>query len=583
MAALDCVLLCCLFARPSFAAEAPPTARYDVEIKAPGTLARTLRADLDLLRWRLYQGMSRDLLDRLVDEAQAQLEDMLAAEGYFSPVIAHSIEGEAAPWMVRFEIDPGAAALVSEVRITLVGTLVNEPARAERGRALILERWPLPEGARFRQQDWDLAKRRAVAVVAADRFASASLVSSRATIDPVTHTAQLEVEIDSGPGFRFGEVEVSGLVRYPPSMVRNLAPFTPGDPFDQAALDLFQRRLTATGHFSAVQVELDNDPTRAAGAPVRVSVIEGNSRRFDAGVGYSTDTLYSARIGYVNNDFRGLGWRLRNDARLESRSARATSTLTLPARTDGWQNGYTVRYEQSDISGLELQEGSVAFIRTAINERRQPQWSLSAHVQEQKPVAGDRDLVAATFAAFRYTLRATDDLLSPNRGLTLSGQIGVAPPGLSTQSFVRGLGQAAAWIPLGRSNTLVLRAQAGAVGTGDLTRVPQSFLFRTGGDTTIRGYAYETIGVSREGAIVGGRLFALGSAEAIHWVSDLWGLAAFYDVGNAANGLSEMKPLLQGAGFGARIRSPLGPLRVDIAYGESTRQVRLHLSIGASF
>jgi translocation and assembly module TamA len=419
--------------------------------------------------------------------------------------------------------------------------------------------------------------------LAADRFAGASLKRSRATIDPQTDSAVLEVELDSGPPFRFGEIQVRGLSRHPASIVRNLATFVPGDPFDERDLLQFQRRLTATGYFSAVQVEMDDDPANAAAAPVRVSVIEANSRRIEAGVGYSTDTLYRAQLGYTDNDFLERGWRWRSDARVESRSARATSSIALPARDDGWQHAYLLQFDQSDISGLFQREGSFTFNRTAIDERRQPQWSLGAHLQQQQPDGSSSDTVHALFGAYRYTRRMTDDLLSPNRGTNWSVQAGAAPPGLSSRTFGRGIAQVAHWIPLGRTATVMVRAEGGAVVSSTTDGIPESFLFRTGGDTSIRGYAYQSIGVKKGAAVTGGRMYALASVEATRWVNERWGIAAFYDAGNAGDRVSDLRDAAQGAGFGARVRTPLGPVRVDIAYGEKSEQVRLHLSLGVNF
>jgi translocation and assembly module TamA len=257
--------------------------------------------------------------------------------------------------------------------------------------------------------------------------------------------------------------------------------------------------------------------------------------------------------------------------------------MTLPAREDGWQDAGQVRYTQSDIAGLQQREGSAMFTRTAVDERRQPQWSLSAHLQNQKPDGAAGETVHAVFAAWRYTRRTTDDLLSPNRGSIASVQVGAAPPGLSTEGFVRGVAQAATWIPFGRDYTLVLRAEGGAVGARTTEGIPQSFLFRTGGDTTVRGYAFETLGVRQGSAIVGGRYQALLGVEAIRWVDERWGVAAFVDAGNAVAQAADLARLPWGAGLGARIRTPLGPVRADVAWGDATREVRLHLSLGVNF
>jgi len=566
------------------AADARPPRAYEVRIEGPDLLLlRVLERDLDLLRWRDYRGMTRELLERLVEEARAQLRETLATEGYFSPTIQAVIEGDVEPWRLRFAVDPGPAARIRSVRVTLAGAITEEAGAVERQRQRLLEAWSLPEGERFRQESWDDAKRRALAAVRAERHASARIVASRAEVDPDAASVDLSIDIDSGPPFRLGPVSVRGLSRYPEALVTHLAPFARGDPYDAQTLLLYQRRLAATGQFSAVQVEVDDDPDHSGEAPVRVTLLEASSRRIELGLGYSTDTLYRAQATWIDNDFGGRGWRWRSDARVEGRAARATSTMTLPARDDGWQDAGQLRYVQSDIAGLEQREGSIIFTRTAVDERRQPQWSVSAHLQQQQPEGVASETVHAVFAAWRYTRRTTDDLLSPNRGSIVSVQLGAAPPGVSTQPFVRGIVQLAKWVPFGREFTLVLRAEGGAVGAQETKGIPESFLFRTGGDTTVRGYAFESLGVQRGSAVVGGRLQALLGAEAIRWIDERWGVAAFVDAGNAVDRLADLSRLPWGAGFGVRVRTPLGPVRADLAWGDRTEQVRLHLSLGVNF
>jgi translocation and assembly module TamA len=68
----------------------------------------------------------------------------------------------------------------------------------------------------------------------------------------------------------------------------------------------------------------------------------------------------------------------------------------------------------------------------------------------------------------------------------------------------------------------------------------------------------------------------------VRWIADSWGIAAFVDAGNAADRGSDLKPVY-GYGVGARLRTPIGPMRLDVAYGEATRTVRLHLSVGLAF
>ncbi len=116
----------------------------------------------------------------------------------------------------------------------------------------------------------------------------------------------------------------------------------------------------------------------------------------------------------------------------------------------------------------------------------------------------------------------------------------------------------------------------------DRTGIPSALLFRTGGDTTVRGYAFESLGVHRGEAVVGGRYYAVGSIEATHYFNERIGAAVFVDAGNAGDSFSGLDPAL-GYGIGARLKTPVGPFRFDVAYGQESSSIRLHMSLGVRF
>jgi len=98
----------------------------------------------------------------------------------------------------------------------------------------------------------------------------------------------------------------------------------------------------------------------------------------------------------------------------------------------------------------------------------------------------------------------------------------------------------------------------------------------------VRGYAYESLGVPQNGAVVGGRYLAVASAEYIHWITREWGAAVFVDAGNAVDSLSDFRAA-KGYGAGVRWSSKLGALNLDLAYGQDTQQYRVHFSMGITF
>ena len=153
---------------------------------------------------------------------------------------------------------------------------------------------------------------------------------------------------------------------------------------------------------------------------------------------------------------------------------------------------------------------------------------------------------------------------------------------MSTRAFGRAIVRSQYFTPLGRKNSLSLRAEAGAVIAPTSEGIPQSLLFRTGGDTTVRGYDFESLGVQQGDAIVGGRYYGLASVEATRWITEEWGVAAFVDAGNAVDRASDFK-FAVGYGVGVRLRTPIGPIRADIAYGVEKEQFRVHFSVGVIF
>ena len=88
--------------------------------------------------------------------------------------------------------------------------------------------WSLPEGEIFRQSAWTIAKERALATLSGTVYAAARIERSEAAIDPERRSADLMVELASGPAFRFGNFEITGLAKYGPSLVRNLQHDRPG-------------------------------------------------------------------------------------------------------------------------------------------------------------------------------------------------------------------------------------------------------------------------------------------------------------------------------------------------------------------
>jgi translocation and assembly module TamA len=471
---------------------------------------------------------------------------------------------------------------VANVDVEVTGPAATEAPLGTRAIAAARQGWSMPKGDIFTQTGWAEAKRGVVETLAGNAYAAARLTASEALVDPEAGSAMLSVSIDSGPAFFVGDIVVQGLSRYSAAMVRNFSTLRRGEPYSQSALDDYVRRLLGSGYFAGVQGAIATDPALADAAPVTLAVIEAASRRLEFGAGYSTDTQYRVSASYQDLNIEGDALRFFADARLETKVQNANARFVRPPNAGGWQDSLLGGIERTDIEGLVTRTASVVVRRDSIDERNTPAFSAGYFINDQQPSGGESVHSRALYGEGQYTWRRTDDLLLPTRGWMATVIAGGGVPGASTEGFGRVVGKFAYWLPLGRTDELYVRGQGGAVLARSREGIPSVFLFRTGGDTTVRGYAFESLGVQQDNATVGGRYYGVASAEITHWFAPSWGLATFVDAGNAVDSLRSFT-LDYGYGVGVRVRTPIGPFRLDVAYGQQVQQVRLHFSVGLSF
>lgn len=554
---------------------------YRVEIDAPREIADPLRQGLDLVRWQHDPQMTPEQLHRLADEAKSEARETAATEGYFSAGVAVKIDESARPWVVKVGVQPGERTLVGDVDLRFSGPAVEDgEARALFKR--VRDTWSLRRGEPFRQADWEAAKRRAVRELAAWRYAGARAAESRALVDPETRRANLMVELASGPPFRFGELRVSGTRRYPDQLVENMSPFRAGDVYDRDKLLVYQRRLLESGYFVSVQADIAPEEARPEAAPVRVAVIEANKHHVESGLGYTTDAGPRLEFHYSNEDVLDSAWRFNNTLQLDQKVQNLQLGFDSPPRPGGRWNSFFARARQTDIQNESTRELAAGVSHNWGAELAPSAVIVSGHLEQQR-VGGDvTDNRHALYTGFRRSWRKTDDYVYPRSGYMASFELGGAPAALASREFLRGVVSGLLFIPFGRSGDLLLRGQTGRVFARTREGIPSSFLFRTGGDQTVRGYAFESLGVRQGDAIVGGRRYAVGGVEYTHWFTDSWGAAAFVDAGNAWDDTTLFKAAV-GYGLGARFRTPIGPIRADLAYGQQTHALRLHFSVGYTF
>ncbi|MDP1708159.1 MAG: autotransporter assembly complex family protein [Gammaproteobacteria bacterium] len=557
--------------------------RYSIELDIPESYRALLEQYLDIYKWRDNPRMNEDQLRLLLRKAPDNTRELLSTEGFYSPTIDSSLEGKDGAWVVSFTVEPGEPVRVVRFDLEVRGDFEDGPEENALRLQKLHEVWPLQPGSVFRQAEWEAAKRSALKELLIEQYPAATISASQATVNPDTREVVLYLALDSGPAFTFGALEVAGLSRYPRSIIDRLSPIGEGAPYSQTRLLDFQSRLQDSPYFSSALVSMETDPLRPEHVPVRVEITERPARRIGFGIGASTNTGGRGQVEYENLDFLGQAWRLTSLLKLETNRQFLKGEILVPRTAGGYLDSLDVFTESSDIEGEDITKYGLGTKRTRVVGKIETTLAIQYQTEQQKVLGAEENQRQALSLNYAWARRDLDNLLYPTRGYLLSTQVGGAGKALlSDQSFARSYLKAAYYYPLGEQDSLLVRGELGMVAASSRQGIPSDFLFRTGGDQSVRGYDYLSLGVKQGNAVVGGRYLGVASVEYVHWLRPKWGAAVFYDVGNAADDLASFR-LAHGYGLGARWKSPVGPLNVDVAYGRDQASLQLHFSVGVAF
>jgi translocation and assembly module TamA len=592
------LLALCALLPPAARAEprepAQPQPAFDVEVRAPKDLRELLERHLELQRYRQVSDLDDAEIARLVVLAQKDARELLATQGYFSPQVRITREEGAERPRLVVAVEPGPATKVEDVNILFEGdisTSTDADALAQRG--AIVGGWGLRAGEGFTQPRWDAAKSAALRQLVAKRYPAGRISYSLADIDAASQEAHLEVRLDSGALYRLGPMHVTGTERYDPVLVPRLARLPEGSVYDQDRIVEAQLRLTGSGYYDSAFLFVDPEADPDA-APVQATVREAPLQKVVLGVGFTTDSGLRGSIEHTHNRVPGIGWRAVTKLQADRKNPYAQSEWTDIPDEDGWRWSGLVRAERLDddrlvtysqrVRGGRLQTGD-HIDRNVYLQYENVRVDNPRDVPLTPADTGDGKAVSANYI---WTGRWFDSRTAPTSGYGLGFELGggVTLNGdyqLFQRTLVRGL-----WFRPLTTGRLQLRGEFGVVLARADAQVPATQEFRTGGDTTVRGYKYLDIGVPLPGGVVGpGRREAVGSIEwqrPINWngVRTSFEHLLFVDVGAVADQLSELKPHW-GVGTGVRWRSPVGPMDASVAYGVQVRKLRFHLTVGFVF
>lgn len=520
-------------------------------------------------------------LERFVGQVPDKARQALEPFGYYTAKIHTDLatlkEGEQ---LLTVVIEPGQPIRLDQVQIGVEGPGAKRPPLVK-----LRDSFPLQAGDVLRQDKYQQAKKELQGQAVALGYLDAAYRVHEIRVDPRQHTAQIALLLETGPRYWFGEVRFSGADNYPEPFLRRYLAFDSGEVYSQARLGQTQLNLLDSDRFREIRLLPDRAAAVDEHIPVEIVLEPSPPKRLRPGIGYGTDTGARLSLKFENLNVFERG----HELTLEMNLSQVRQTLGAAYI---WPDLKSIRSYTALRAGLEQEEVDAYQTRKIYTEierarelGRRTLGSLYTQVfYEDFDVADEKDGLLMIVPGLRFSHRGYRELIRPRKGyqyaLELRGghQWAGSDTGL-LQLLVAGN----IMVPLPGRFTLFVRGEgAGTLQNEPVQDVPVSLRFFAGGDQSVRGYAYKSLGPEDDdGEVIGGKHLLVGSIELERALGENWGVAVFYDVGNAFDSFSEYD-LAEGVGIGVRRYTPIGPVKLDIAtdISEPDPGYRFHLSIG---
>lgn len=539
-------------------------------------LEEELLSVVTLNRQREQPRLTTARIKGLYKRADQELKAALQARGYYKPVIHSSLDESEKGWLAKFDIQPGPPAIVKKVLIEIVGE-----GKADKKLDGAIKNFPLREGEKLNHADYETGKVSIENAAAEHGYFDGAWTTHEIDVDVENNSAAVRLQYDTGRRYRFGKISISDTVITHDLLTRMLN-FKTGDPYDSTLLISLAQKLKNSDYFNGVVVNPGLDALTDGQVPVDITLTPKPKNSYRIGLGYGTDTGPRLVGSWDSRYFNDRGHRIETDLRLSPVLSSLSGSYLIPyfLNRDA-ELGVTSSLSHEDTKARQSDSFKAGL------QRLRTRWGWNETIgltyqYESFDIADVTESSQLLIPSIGYWKSVSDDPVYTLHGYRLNGDLrGSAEGAVSDVSFIQ-LSLGAKYITrIGQKGRIITRANLGATAVSDFDRFPASLRFFAGGDNSIRGFAYESLGPRDDsGNAVGGRYLAVGSLEYEYRFLEKWSGAVFTDFGNAFNSFSDR--FEYSAGTGLRWHSPVGLIRADVGVGISDADlpVKLHIVVG---
>jgi translocation and assembly module TamA len=540
----------------------------------------------------LSQYANRDVSDaqvrRLFDRAPQQVRAALEPYGYYEASADGEIQQVGADWRVTLHVKPGEPVMVTSSEVQLDKDADDIPAIRRARRAI--ERL---KGQQLNHGTYDSARDALGAALTANGFLGARLVTHTVEVNRANRSARIKLAWEMGKRYRYGEVHFEGS-QFNEGFLDRYVPFKRGDYFQQDQLLQLQQALNGADYFSVVNVLPDVDEAKDGVIDITVQLAPAKRTIYTGGPFIGTDTGAGVRASMERRWINRRGHKWKNELVLAQRLKTLSTLYSIPMPGDN-QRAFNFGANFRDADTTTSKERTLELVanesrlwhgwtRTIGLHALSGTFTVGKRAGENNDAEGiERGRSTLFYPEASLSKKKADNPTFVRNGWSIDvyarSTVGTL---LSDASFSQ-IAANAKWIrAFTRRDRLILRGSAGYTWTNDFNALPPQLRFFAGGDRSVRGYGFESIGPRNSyDRVIGGHNLLVASTEVEHYFTRNWGMAAFVDAGNAFNG-TDYRPRI-GAGLGLRWLSPVGMIRVDLGtpvHDKREHGVELHLVIG---
>ncbi|HSC68800.1 MAG TPA: autotransporter assembly complex family protein [Cellvibrio sp.] len=530
--------------------------------------------------WRLHA---------LLGDAENEITRAAQALGYYELEYEAKLLNNNDCWGLNIKLTPGKPVLVKELRIE-----INGEGRSDAVFQSLYDKPGITIGNKLNHGRYETLKTRFSTLAASRGYFDAEFEHAQISVDIAAKEARIALVYNTGPRYRIGEINLKHDI-LDDNFLRRYFNISEGDYYDSDELLELKNLYNTSNYFGVASIAPDLQKLNDSQVPINIELEARKRREYSVGAGVDTDAGPRVLLGYDDRYVNSRGHSIAADLNAAEKKTTALAAYTIPMRRPAHEFlRFYAGYEKDITDTSSSYKDTLGSSYTYYDDNEWLQTYALDNEWEDSIVGSDPEKSTyLLIPSVSVNRTKSDGTPYPKRGWALLAKLSGSPQTLGSDFSFLQLHGRAKYVKGFSFGRFLLRSEIGTTQLDEFSELPASVRFFAGGDASVRGYAYESLGPTQKDAdgnevldkdgnkvVIGGNNLFVNSIEYDYLFKDTkWAAAVFFDAGNAADDTDiEVK---RGAGVGARWISPIGPIRLDVAKAlDGDEGWRLHITMG---